>query len=675
MRLLNLGVHNLGVFRGRHDFNLAPTLQLDSTPRHLTVISGHNGAGKSTLFQALALALYGSLALGDRVSQRTYSDFLLSRLHRRSGDEAPMTSQTGGVRLDFQYMRSGRPLHIQVERTWQRNGSTVQETLEVFQDDQRIDVPPADYQVWLNGLIPPGLAPLCFFDAEQLSTLADPGQHGQVLEKILHRLLGLDLVARLQADLDYYTRKRGGGRRVEHLRGNVLKHQAAVDKLKTQLVEIAAKAEILNAEQAELEAELAHRESRLASEGGSYAARRKFLQERLSEVREEIEELASELRDLSTGLLPFALAPELCQALSERLDREAEARHQQIAEQAWRQRVDRVETALQDEDPWQGIDVPSHKRSILIQRLVGILRESETPYNVEQLLVHHLSEPEQAEIQGWITQALQVIPQQVQGLGERMKALGAEREKVEADLNRAPDDEVLAPIHDEIMRLETTLSELQERQRSLEKQKGALQFQYEEAARQRQRADEQLRNAQAGERQLALAQRSQLALETYQDALVRQRLGALEDKLVAAFNAICRKEHLLAAVDIAPDNFQVHLESADGHKVELEDFSAGERQLYGMALLWALRQVSGRQLPLAVDTPLARLDEVHRYRLMHDYVPAVSEQIVLLATEAELNDGLLAQAEPYLARIYRLAYDPQQERTTVTCEERATRGT
>ena len=55
---------------------------------------------------------------------------------------------------------------------------------------------------------------------------------------------------------------------------------------------------------------------------------------------------------------------------------------------------------------------------------------------------------------------------------------------------------------------------------------------------------------------------------------------------------------------------------------------------------------------------------------MHDYVPAVSDQVVLLTTETELNDGLLAQAEPYLARIYRLDYDLQQEQTIVKCEER-----
>jgi DNA sulfur modification protein DndD len=159
-----------------------------------------------------------------------------------------------------------------------------------------------------------------------------------------------------------------------------------------------------------------------------------------------------------------------------------------------------------------------------------------------------------------------------------------------------------------------------------------------------------------------------LVLKAYQDALTRQRLGTLEDRLVAAFNTLCRKEHLLIGALIEPDDFRVQLHGTNGHVLGLGDFSAGERQLYAMALLWALRQISGRQLPLAVDTPLARLDEVHRWRLMHDYVPAVSDQVLLFATDAELNPGLLAQAKPYLARVYHLDYDSRDEATVVTCD-------
>lgn len=670
MRLLNLYVHNLGVFRGQHYFDLAPVSQPDGTQRHLTIVSGHNGAGKSTLFQALDLALRGSLALGDRVSQRAYSDFLLSRLHRHSRDGSLVTSEEGGVALSFQYVQSGRPLHIQVERLWRRKGGNVLETLTVLRDGQELDVDPADYQTWLDSMVPSGLAPLCFFDAEQIDGLADPGQHNGLLGETLRRLLGLDLVERLQADLAYYTRRRGGRKRTARLQTEVLQRQAALDDLIAQLKQLQSEAEALVAEQANLEAELASQERRLAAEGGSYAARRPVLQERLVVVQQEIEIIANRLRELSAGLLPFALAPELCQALSQRLAREAEVHRHQVADQLWQERVTRLEAALRGEELWHDMEVGLYDRRTLARRLARMLREREAFYGVgERPLLHHLAEPEQRQLQNWITQALHTLPQQVQDLGQRMRVLRSECQRIEEDLGRVPDDEILAPIHAEIMRLEAALTDLQRQQKALNEQMGALQFQRDEQARQIQHAADQLAAAQAGERQLALAERSKLVLKAYQDALTRQRLGTLEERLVAAFNTICRKEHLLAAIHINPDDFRVQLLGTVGHELGMGDFSAGERQLYAMALLWALRQVSGQQLPLAVDTPLARLDEIHRQRLMRDYVPAVSDQVLLLATDAELNDGLLAQAEPYLARIYRLDYDPQQEQTTVAHEE------
>ncbi|MBC8253642.1 MAG: DNA sulfur modification protein DndD [Ardenticatenia bacterium] len=669
MELLNLTVHNLGVFRGRQDFNLTPVRQTDGSYRHLTVVSGHNGAGKTTLFQALALALHGSLALGDRVSRQAYNDFLLSRLHRHSEAGTPVVSDEGSVALSFQYVQSGCPLRIQVERFWQRNGHNVQETLTVLRDGQRLDVDPVDYQIWLSDFVPPGLTPLCFFDAERLEALANPEQHNGLLGETLRRLLGLDLVERLQTDLAYYTRRRGGGQKVDRLQKEVLRHQDALDALNVELTQLHAEAEALAADQDNLEAELVRQERRLLAEGGSYADRRPVLQERLLAVQKEIETTANQLRELSAGLLPFALAPELCQTLSQRLVQEADMRRHQAADQLWQEQVARLEAVLQGEELWHDVEVPLYDRTTLAQRLVRMLRERETLYKVhEQPVLHHLAEPEQEQLQGWIAQALRALPQQVQALGQRMQALRSERRRIEEDLSRAPDDEILAPIHAKIMHLETDLSDLRRQQKALNEQTGALRFQRDEQARQLQRMADQLAAAQANERQLELAERSKLVLKVYQDALTRQQLGTLEEGLVAAFNAICRKEHLLIGAFIEPNDFHVQLHGTNGHILGLGDFSAGERQLYAMALLWALRQVSGRQLPLAMDTPLARLDEIHRWRLMHDYVPAVSAQVLLFATDAELDPGLLAQAKPYLARVYHLDYDSRDEATVVTCD-------
>ncbi len=111
----------------------------------------------------------------------------------------------------------------------------------------------------------------------------------------------------------------------------------------------------------------------------------------------------------------------------------------------------------------------------------------------------------------------------------------------------------------------------------------------------------------------------------------------------------------------------IQLEGIGGTLLKQSDFSAGERQLYAMSLLWALRLVSKLPLPLAIDTPLARLDEIHRLRFIHDYIPQVSDQVILFTTDAEMDSDLLTELRPQLARIYRLTYDLAQEETTVTC--------
>ncbi len=177
--------------------------------------------------------------------------------------------------------------------------------------------------------------------------------------------------------------------------------------------------------------------------------------------------------------------------------------------------------------------------------------------------------------------------------------------------------------------------------------------------------------AQSGERRMDLAERSKTVLRSYQDVLIRQRLAALEEALVESFNAICHKEHLLKAASLDPDNLEVRLEGLNGRKLSVDDFSAGERQLYALALLRALRKVSKRQLPLAVDTPVARLDEIHRDRFIHGYVPEVSDQVLLFATDVEMDAQMLRQAEPYLARLYLLHHDEERGQTTISKSDRA----
>lgn len=665
MYLCNLTVENFGVFDGRHEFDFAPLHGSAGNNRHLTVISGHNGAGKSTLFQAIRLALYGSLALGDRVSQQDYNRYLADRLHHRRGHPIADEARVG---LTYLYVQSGQSMRIEVERRWIRKGRTVLEALDVRRNGEPPDVPSTDYQAWLMELVPPGLAPLCFFDAERLDELANPELHNGQLGEILRRLLGLDLVERLRTDLEYLTQRRGG-QKADHLRQEVLQQQADLDVLKEQLVGLQIESEALTVERQRLEILLAQQERRLVADGGNYAARRPQVQEVLALNTGESAELVEQLRGLCSELLPFALAPELCTALTSRLVREAEQERLQMAADLWQERLAAAQQRLQDDQMWGEVLISRANRELLAQRLISVFREPQSQYLLQQTpLVHRIAAPDRDLLQSWVAETLTVTGPQARSLGERLAQLREERRSLESELARAPAEEVLAPIHAEILRLQSLLEEVQVRRTGLDKRMGALQFQRDEQARKHQRAAEQFQAAQANERQLILAEQSKRVLDAYRDALVRREVSALGEAVVVAFNGLCRKEHLLASAEIRAEDFDVELMGVSGRELNLGDFSAGERQIYALALLWALRQVSGWELPLVIDTPLARLDDVHRRRLLQSYFPAVSNQVILFATEAELDADLVGQAAPYLARVFHLEFDRQEGRTVTTVE-------
>lgn len=671
MRLLNLTVENLGVFHGTHHLDLRPVVDPDGRPRNLTVVRGQNGAGKSTLFRALGLALHGSLYLGNRVSRQAYNDFLLNRLHRLDDSDQRTTIEEGGVSLSFSYVRSGKPSVVEVERHWTRKGQTVTESLNVRQDGVSPDVEASDYQTYLNDLVPIGTAPLCFFDAEILDALTLPERRGgALLGDTLRRLLGLDLVERLQDDLTYYATRQGGSRKMDKLRKEILEHQRSLEELDAFIAQLEESAEFLEEERAELETSLERQEQRLASEGGAYAARRPMLQERLAKVVEEIEVVADELRELSSGLLPFALVPELCRTLADKLTHEAKLYRQNVAGEFLQERFSDVESALKSEEVWRDLDISPEARDALSERLSRMIREADYAIEInEQTSVHNLAEPEHDRLRDWMAQALHSVPKQAQSLGDRLRNLKSERRSIEQDLRRAPEDEALAPIHAEIESVQQRLGELQQRQKEYSERLGALRFQREDRVRQHERAGAELREAQAGERQTGLAERSRTVLRSYQDSMTRQRLAALETALVESFNTVCHKEHLLGAASINPDNFDVRLEGIRGRVVRIEDFSAGEQQLYALAMLRALRLVSKRNLPLAIDTPVARLDEAHRDRFIHRYVPEVSDQVLLFATDVEMDAETLEQTEPYLARVYDLEHDEDRGETQIAMSD------
>lgn len=128
-----------------------------------------------------------------------------------------------------------------------------------------------------------------------------------------------------------------------------------------------------------------------------------------------------------------------------------------------------------------------------------------------------------------------------------------------------------------------------------------------------------------------------------------------------------RHDAIVYRVQIDTETFRLVLYDHNGECLPKHRLSAGEKQILAIAFLWGLANASGRQLPVAIDTPLGRLDSEHRNHLVDRYFPQASHQVMLLSTDTEIRAEEVGRlrAAGAIAREYRLEYDPKQRQTAV----------
>ena len=131
------------------------------------------------------------------------------------------------------------------------------------------------------------------------------------------------------------------------------------------------------------------------------------------------------------------------------------------------------------------------------------------------------------------------------------------------------------------------------------------------------------------------------------------------------FNQLSHKPDRIKRVELDPQTFAVTLYDTYNRSISKDELSAGEQQIYTTALLWGLAKTSSKPLPMILDTPLGRLDTIHRQLLVEHYFPYVSHQVVLLSTDTEIVGHLLSLLKPYISHTFHLAYRQTEEHTTI----------
>ena len=648
MILRTIELENFGLYAGRQVLDLVPRRRADrETP--VVLFGGRNGSGKTTLLEAVRLALYGRLALGHRIGQAEYERHLRSRMHVGLGGRVAGAAAVG---LEFDYSEGGRVQRYRVTRRWTAKGIGAAETLVLEKDGKPIEsVPREEWHHFLQELIPPGVSQLFFFDGEKIADIAND-EIDEGLADAVRGLLGIELVGRLRTDLGLFMARR-------------TKNEDAVTAVKLeQVVRDEEKLESRIFEMHEIVAELISRRAgrarlaanarqRFTAEGGDAANQRATLEATRDETRHQLSRREIELRELSGGLLPFAMAPKVAERLMNTLARShgdsgAEASALRARLLAWRATGQPPRSTAWKDAHWRDLE------SFLLADGLVPSEECEPLADIDArergTLLQQLREVREVTIA-----RAALIASELHRLTGRLKDL-------EANLVRAS-GEGAGVVLDELVLAEQQVGAIEAELKAREEELKGLLFRKTTLGRERERLLKAQSEVAATKGRTALAGRIALALQAYENRLLESKLSRLQSEFVQRFNHLARKGNFVADARIDRATFETTLIDRDGNEITKSALSAGEKQIYAIAMLWALAHTSGRALPMIIDTPLARLDSEHRRALVERYFPDASHQVIVLSTDTEIDDKLLHRLMPAVSHTYRLDYDPEKRAT------------
>ncbi len=664
MILHKLTLNNVGLFRGTQAIHLTPNGR-----GPIILIGGMNGSGKTTLLDAVRLCLYGRRALGNRVSLNEYHEYLAAMIHRGSDSAVPLNR--AAVSLEFEYAHGGETKQYRVERSWQQESSnlrSVNEGLTVSENNWLdIEFGAEHWQDRIDEFIPIGVSQFFFFDGEDIQKLADDSSHDLYLAESIKALLGINLVERLQSDLRVYANRLVKRDSPEPVQQEIEAVESEIAKLKSALTDAHAHAESLDTQIAKLETRITRQESRIAAEGGSYAERRESLKLQQGQLLADIEALEDNIRDLCGDLFPFALVPDLLKRLVVRLRKEIELDEWEAKDRVLETQNTELLKTITAGTFWDDSSLSESQIDTVRTKLTPLLK---TRLERPKILcdfkkIRERSPSECDRLLGWIDACLNDVPQEFRELNDALQEAQSELQKVEQALQKVPAEEVLKLLVEKLSTLNQTLGQLHKQEQEAEQSIRTLSYQIEVAER---KLDSLRYTQQLGEAHIQRQTRVgavQSVLAAYTAQLTQAKIATLGDAIAEGFNQLSHKSDRIKRVELDPQTFAVTLYDTQNRALLKEELSAGEKQIYTTALLWALARTSGKALPMILDTPLGRLDSSHRQLLVERYFPYASHQIILLSTDTEVEGDLCSLLEPHISHTFHLSYQQTEGLTTI----------
>jgi DNA sulfur modification protein DndD len=656
MIFTELTIENFGAYAGKHSINLCPKNNGNIQP--IILLGGMNGGGKTTLMDGIRLALYGQRARCSTRGNLGYSEFLTQSVNSQA-TSADITQ----IQLSFEHIFEGHWQQFKIIRAWQKNPQDGKDSLSIAREGDFDSNLEKNWDEYVENILPLGISNLFLFDGEQVKELAELDIPPPTVVEAINNLLGLELAEKLAIDLEVLVnrkRKEVASKAqlftIEELEQKLIAKKTAKTKIQQQLKELQQKLD-----QAHKKYDRARH--KFNQEGGKIAAERELIENKLEDLNSQIESKRQELINLADSSLPLRLiTPLLLNAIAQG--------KQEIKSQQFQQAKEIL--AARDQKLLDYLDTITLSAESIDKIKFFIAQENQTiTDSIQQDNILNLTSEQLQQLITVTNERLPVQNKQAQVNIAQVNQLENQINQTESKLAIAASPEDYQKLVDEVEKTQTAVSQsktaytlAQEQAQNLDKEIERIQ---QELNRKLKNYSEEAIDKINDEHIITSATKIQETLKLFKEKLTLRKLNKLETEVKDCFLYLLHKSNLINRVTIDSDRFRLELYDHQGQLFPKQRLSAGEKQLLAIAFLWGLARISGRSLPIAIDTPLARLDSSHRKNLVERYFPTASHQVILLSTDTEIGEKevKILREEEAIAQEYLLKYNPQKRQTTI----------
>ncbi|MCW0823096.1 AAA family ATPase [Clostridioides difficile] len=709
MKINKLVLKNFRSYEEETTFNLNTT-----SDKNIILIGGKNGAGKSTIFEAIKLCIYGPMAYKYQGFNASYISQVKSNINNNSLINSKIDTL---VSVDIEISEGTEENIYTLIRQWTFKDEKLNETFLVYKNFSTTPLNADElnyFENYITSIISPKIFDFFFFDGEHLYDFFVGKNSNIHLKESLLSLCNFDTFDILKKVLISTNRSnKNVSDEINIVKDSYLNLEMEINTLNSQeeifsyeLQKISNEIEKLQQEQLEVKKEF-------RKKGGILAEERETLNSRIAELEGKRFIINQNIKEFCNDILPFLIVKKQISNLEKQLKTENDILLYSCLKD--KLNIEYIKNLLSDKI------MPSALDEIALT-VSEALTEDIKPDSYEENFksIHNLSDDESRKLLSLINTILNFDNNSIINSFEEHRSISNELADIRHKLNTSLKDESLNTYINDMSNLSSKIDSLLGSKNLLVTSLDKLKLEIAETKSRRDKSKAKYIYLLQHNNIVDISTNLILMLDEIVTTLTETKIKLIQDNFMYIFKKIIQKDNFISHIDINV-NFDISLyinkiynslelenlaknigiegmEKKLGKlffddlfnlysvedkyelfnvirnntqstflnlrtKVDIDEFSSGEKQIYVLCLYWALLKSSGIEIPFIIDTPYARIDDTHRNSITSEYFSTISHQIIILSTNTEIDEKLYKIIKPKLSREYLLEYDSKNKKT------------